>query len=284
MTGVIPRGAQVRRVTGSRETPYSSQKTMTALRRRAFLPDPRPVALHPPLDGSLVALDGPTGGALQPPAQPAAQQLPHMTGVVGDPGDLLDHRSDALKGPVVGVEAVRLGALSERLTDRLKLSIGQARSVPGRSGTAQRLRPARAPAPMPAADVLPRDTESAGDLGLGAAGGEQLAGLETDTFEGLAVTQTTGVAAVSGWSHAAMLPGQPRSCHRKGRTRLGLQRAMTVGREPSMDPGAWALWPWRLRAACREVDSAVFFSPTASAAPPGRSAKHGPRRSVPAAR
>src|SRR5829696_2072237 len=220
MTGVIPRGAQVRRVTGSRETPDSSQKTMTALRRRAFLPDPRPVALHPPLDGSLVALDGPTGGALQPPAQPAAQQLPHMTGVVGDPGDLLDHRGDALKGPVVGVEAVRLGALSERLADRLKLSIGQARSVPGRSGTAQRLRPARAPAPMPAADVLPRDTESAGDLGLGAAGGEQLAGLETDTFEGLAVTQTTGVAAVSGWSHAAMLPGQPRSCHRKGRTRL----------------------------------------------------------------
>src|SRR5215207_6239817 len=141
MTGVIPRGAQVRRVTGSRETPYSSQKTMTALRRRAFLPDPRPVALHPPLDGSLVALDGPTGGALQPPAQPAAQQLQHMTGVAGDPG-------------------------------------------------------------------------------LGAAGGEQLAGLETDTFEGLAVTQTTGVAAVSGWSHAAMLPGQPRSCHRKGRTRL----------------------------------------------------------------
>src|SRR5215207_7313781 len=228
MTGVIPRGAQVRRVTGSRETPDSSQKTMTALRRRAFLPDPRPVALHPPLDGSLVALDGPTGGALQPPAQPAAQQLPHMTGVVGDPGDLLDHRGDALKGPVVGVEAVRLGALSERLTDRLKLSIGQARSVPGRSGTAQRLRPARAPAPMPAADVLPRDTESAG--------GEQLAGLETDTFEGLAVTQTTGVAAVSGWSHAAMLPGQPRSCHRKGRTRLTPCQAVHAPRAPRPSP------------------------------------------------
>src|SRR5215218_1896110 len=222
MTGVIPRGAQVRRVTGSSETPDSSQKTMTALRRRAFLPDPRPVALHPPLDGLLVALDGPAGGALQPPAQPAAQQLPHMTGVVGDPGDLLDHRGDARKGAVVGVEAVPLGALSEGMADRLKLSLGQTRSVPGRSGTVQRLRPARAPAPMPAADVLPRDAESAGDLGLGAAGGEQLAGLETDTFEGLAVTQTTGVAAVSGWSHAAMLPGQPQSCHRKGRTSLAV--------------------------------------------------------------
>src|SRR5215217_5955078 len=233
MTGVIPRGAQVRRVTGSSETPDSSQKTMTALRRRAFLPDPRPVALHPPLDGLLVALDGPAGGALQPPAQPAAQQLPHMTGVVGDPGDLLDHRGDARKGPVVGVEAVPLGALSEGMADRLKLSLGQTRSVPGRSGTVQRLRPARAPAPMPSADVLPRDTESAGDLSLRAAGGEQLAGLETDTFEGLAVTQTTGVAAVSGWSHAAMLPGQPQSCHRKGRTSLISGRVGNPPAKPS---------------------------------------------------
>jgi hypothetical protein len=46
---------------------------------------------------------------------------------------------------------------------------------------------------VPAADVLPRDTESASDLGLGAAGGEQLAGLETDTFEGLAVTQAAAL-------------------------------------------------------------------------------------------
>jgi hypothetical protein len=61
---------------------------------------------------------------------------------------------------------------------------------------------------VPAAGVLPGDTELAGDLGLGAAGGEQLAGLETDAFERLAVAQTTGVAAVGGWSHAAMLPGQ----------------------------------------------------------------------------
>ena len=62
---------------------------------------------------------------------------------------------------------------------------------------------------MPAADVLPSDTESAGDLGLGAAGGEQLAGLHTDVFERLAVAQTAGVAAVGGWSHTAILPGQP---------------------------------------------------------------------------
>jgi hypothetical protein len=47
------------------------------------------------------------------------------------------------------------------------------------------------------------------DLGLRAAGGKQRAGLETDTFKGLAVTQTAGVAAVGGWSHAAMLPDNP---------------------------------------------------------------------------
>src|SRR5918993_2046042 len=117
-TGVQPRGAQVRRVTGSSDTPDSSQKTMTALRRRALLPDPRPVALHPPPDGLLVTLDGPAGGTLQPPAQPAAQQLPHVPGMVGGPGDLLDHRADPLKGQVAGAKPVRPAALSKRLPTR----------------------------------------------------------------------------------------------------------------------------------------------------------------------
>ena len=64
MTGVQPRGAQVRRVTGSSDTPDSSQKTMAALRLRAFLPDAGPVGGDPAGDRLLVALDGAAGGAL----------------------------------------------------------------------------------------------------------------------------------------------------------------------------------------------------------------------------
>jgi hypothetical protein len=40
---------------------------------------------------------------------------------------------------------------------------------------------------VPAADVLSGDTELAGDLGLGVAGGKQRPGLHADAFERLAV-------------------------------------------------------------------------------------------------
>jgi hypothetical protein len=65
------------------------------------------------------------------------------------------------------------------------------------------------PLGVPAADVLAGDAQLVGDLGSGVAGGKQGTGLHADAFERLAVTQTAGVAAVGGWSHAAMLPGQP---------------------------------------------------------------------------
>jgi hypothetical protein len=62
---------------------------------------------------------------------------------------------------------------------------------------------------VPAADILPRDAQGAGDFGLGAAGSEQLAGLHADVLEHLAVAQTAGVAAVGSWSHTAILPAHP---------------------------------------------------------------------------
>ena len=143
-----------------------------------------------------------------------------MPGMIGDPGLLLDHACDPGQGPVVGIEPVRAGALPERLPDGIKLGLRQARGVPGRAGAAQPVQPAGAPLGVPAADVLSGDTELVGDLGLGAAGGEQLTGLQTDSFKRLAVAQTPGVAAVGGWSHPAMLPDKTRPCHWKGRTSL----------------------------------------------------------------
>src|SRR4029453_9516662 len=139
----------------------------------------------------------------------ARQQPPDVPGMVADPGHLLDDRRDAGEGPVVGVEPVHVGALPERLLEVMELLVGQAAGAPVGAGAAQCVLPAGAPAGVPAADVLPGDAELVSDLGLGAAGGKECAGLQTDAFERLAVTKTTGVAAVGGWSHAAMLPRQP---------------------------------------------------------------------------
>src|SRR5215212_4740162 len=133
MTGVCPRGAQVRRVTGSSEAPLSSQNTITARRRRALRQILGPVLGHPAGDGLLVTLDRAAGGALQPPAH-AAQQLPGMAAMVAGPGEPLDHGGNALKGPVVAVEAVGAGTLAQRLADGGTLGVRQARGRPG--GTA----------------------------------------------------------------------------------------------------------------------------------------------------
>jgi hypothetical protein len=72
MTGVWPTGAQVRRTTGSSETPDSSQNPITARRRRALRQILRPVLGHPAGDGLLVAFDRAAGGALQAVVQPVA--------------------------------------------------------------------------------------------------------------------------------------------------------------------------------------------------------------------
>ena len=42
---------------------------------------------------------------------------------------------------------------------------------------------------------------------------------------------------------------------------------MDAWREPSEDAGWSAVWSWRMRAACRGVDSAVFFTPDGERGP-----------------
>src|SRR6266540_2482070 len=197
-TGVRPTGAQVRRTTGSSETPDSSQNTTTARRRRALRQILRPALGHPTGDGLLVALDRAAGGALQAVVQAVAQQLPDVAGMVTDAGQPLDHGRDPGQGPVVGVEAVGAGTLAQRPVDGDKLGVGQARGLPGGAGAAQRVQAAGAPARVPAA------------------GSKQRAGLHADLFERLAVARTAGVAAVGGWSHPAMLPGEPDHVTRTG--------------------------------------------------------------------
>jgi hypothetical protein len=88
-----------------------------------------PVLGHPAGNRPLVALDGAAGGTQQAVVQPVAQQLPHVAGMVADPGELLDHAGHARQGPVIGVEAVRAGALAERLVNGAKLLVRQARGA-----------------------------------------------------------------------------------------------------------------------------------------------------------
>src|SRR4029453_223441 len=71
----------------------------------------------------------------------------------------------------------------------MELLVGQAGGAPGGADAAQCLLPAGPPAGVPAADVLPGDAELVSALDLGAAGGKQCAGLQTDAFERLAVTK-----------------------------------------------------------------------------------------------
>ena len=119
---MTPRGAQVRLVTGNSEAPDSSQNTIAARRLRAAARILGPVLGHPAGDRLLVAFDRAAGGAQQTVVQSVAQQLPGVAGMVADPGELLDHRGDAGKGPVVGVQAVRAGTLPERLVDAVGMS------------------------------------------------------------------------------------------------------------------------------------------------------------------
>jgi hypothetical protein len=68
------------------------------------------------------------------------------------------------------------GALQQRLLDRLQGSVGDLGAATRRAAGPQRGGAVGLPAGMPAAGALAGDVQLAGDLGLGAAPGEQLGG------------------------------------------------------------------------------------------------------------
>src|SRR6266516_4114637 len=172
-TGVDPTGAQVRRTTGSSETPLSSQNTIWALRRRAFLPDPRPVLGDPALDRRLVALQRASGGALQAPAQ-LPQHPPEGAGMVAHAGQPPDHLRDPLQGPPVGREAMRTSALAQCLVDHGALFGRQSRPAALAASAGQCGGAACLQAGVPDAGRLAGNLQRAGDLGLRGAMVEQL--------------------------------------------------------------------------------------------------------------
>ncbi len=148
------------------------------------------VLSHPAGDGPLITLHRAARGTQQTVVQAVAQQLPHVIGMVGDPGQPLDHRGATRQGPVVVVEAA--GARAQRLVDGGKPGIRQARRLPGRAGAAQRLGPAGAPAGVPAADDLTGHAEPAEDFARVAGGRQQLVGV------GQALIQHTQPPAAAG--------------------------------------------------------------------------------------
>src|SRR6266536_2041075 len=181
-TGVDPTGAQVRRTTGSSETPLSSQNTIWALRRRAFLPDPRPVLGDPAADRRLLALQRAPGGALQAPAH-LPQHPPDVARMVAHAGQPLDHLRDPRQRPPVGREAVGTSALAQCLVDHGALFGRQLWPATLAASAGQRRGAAGSPAGVPHAGGLARDRKDACHLSLAGAVVEQLGGAQATLLE-----------------------------------------------------------------------------------------------------
>jgi hypothetical protein len=161
--------------------------------RCAWLPpfDAGPVLGAPAGDGVLVAFGGAAGGTLRAPVV-AAQQPPHVPGVVADPTRPPDHLGDAGQGPQVGVEPVGLRPLQQGAFHPLPVAVRQSGGAPPAARAGQPLAAALAPAGVPAAGGLPRDPKAAGDLGSGVSLLEQAGGLQAALSGGLGIQGAGG--------------------------------------------------------------------------------------------
>src|SRR5208337_309260 len=190
-SGVWPRGAQVRRTTGWSMKPLSSRKTRALPARRAFF-YMRPGLGSPPLDRHLVPLLRPALRLLTAPAL-AAEDLPDVRGVVGDPEGPGNHRGDPRQGPERGAEAVGGRSLEEQLQ--------QLGALPGRDpgrppGRRLRPQPVGAAAPdfdLPAADRGGGAADLPGDLAHPEPRGEEGDGPAPPRFQ---------ICEAAVWSHA----------------------------------------------------------------------------------
>jgi hypothetical protein len=117
-----------------------------------------------------------------------------MPGVVTHPGELADHHRDPFQGPQVGVEPIGHHPGQQGLLDPGQVASRQIGVGAGRATTPQGLDTAPLEAGVPDMGALAGDTELAGDLGLGAALGEQLGRLQASGLEGGAVIGRAGAA------------------------------------------------------------------------------------------
>src|SRR5262245_47512463 len=101
--GVAPRGAHVRRSTGSIRNPVSSRQTRWAPRRCSFFYR-GPIDLDPLAHAPVVALFRARLGALRTEAT-GAEQAPHVIGMVDDREVPTDQVDNASTGPQAGAIA-----------------------------------------------------------------------------------------------------------------------------------------------------------------------------------
>ena len=160
--GVWPRGAQVRRQTGCSMKPLSSRKTRLRPARRAFF-YMRPALRAPAPDGRLVPFPGPALGLLTAPSF-AAEDLPHVRGMIPDPEGTGDDLRHAGQGPEVGAEPVRGRAFHQEREQLGPLLRRDPRRPPGRRLGAQPVGAAGPDLGPPAADGHRRAVDLPGDL------------------------------------------------------------------------------------------------------------------------
>lgn len=136
---------------GRSETLLSSWKRIQAFRRRAFFYC-RPTLGHPALSCFLIPFPRLPSRPLQAPFH-GGQNLPHMAGMIMDPGNPFDNRRDLRQHRRVGGETVRRRSAPQHLV--------QSRAPAGTTATTDPTRLIRAPCFIPSTYALPADLKPA---------------------------------------------------------------------------------------------------------------------------